>query len=75
LKPCRFIEDKTLQLVLVKLSVLATNEHVQTKEPKPLLVEPEDLQLVQFELVSNHLILGSIKGTNVPVHYYHDVPV
>jgi len=33
---------------------------VQAKEPIPLLVEPKDFQLVEFELVSNHSTLGSI---------------
>jgi hypothetical protein len=54
---------------------LAINEHVQSKEPKPLAFELEDFELVEFESISNHLTLGNIKGTNVPIHYYHDVPV
>jgi hypothetical protein len=43
LKPYRFIEDKTLQHVVVKPSDLAIDEHVQTKKPKPLPSEHEDL--------------------------------
>jgi hypothetical protein len=46
LKPYKFIEDWTLQHVLVKPSDLVTNEHVQTKEPKPLPIKLEDLQHV-----------------------------
>jgi hypothetical protein len=75
LKPYMFLEDKILQLVLAKPSDLATNELVETKEPEPLLVEHEDLQLVEFELVNNHLTPSNIKGINVLVHYYHDVLV
>jgi hypothetical protein len=41
-----FIEHKILQLVLAKPSDVVINEPVQTKEPKPLHVEPKDLQLV-----------------------------
>ncbi len=70
-----FLEDKILQPILVKHSDLATNEHVETREPEPLLVEHEDLQLVEFELVNNHLTPSNIKGINVLVHYYHDVLV
>jgi hypothetical protein len=69
------IEDKTLQPVITKPNDPATNEHVQTKELEPLPIELEDLQLVEFELVNNHLTLGSIKRTYVHVHYYHDVHV
>ncbi len=43
------------------------------KELKPLLVEPKDLQHVEFELVNNHLTPNSIKRIDVHVHYYHDV--
>ncbi len=75
LKPYMFIENRTLQLILVKLSDLATYEPVQTREFEPLLVEPKNLQLVEFEPVKNHLTPGSIKKTNVHVHYYHDVHV
>jgi hypothetical protein len=42
LKPYEFIEDKTLQHVLVKHGDLVINEPVQAKEPIPLLVEPKD---------------------------------
>jgi hypothetical protein len=70
-----FIEDKTLQHVLVKLNDLATNELLRTKELELLPIELEDLQPIEFEPVSNHLTLGSIKGKDVHVHYYHDVHV
>jgi hypothetical protein len=53
-----FIEDKTLQHVLVKLGDLVIDEHVQTKELVPLLVEPKDFQHVGFESVSTHLTLA-----------------
>jgi hypothetical protein len=48
-----FTKDTTLQVVLVKPSDLITYEHVQTKEPEPLLlVEREEFQLVEFEPVA-----------------------
>ncbi len=75
LKPYKFIEYKTLQLVLTKPSDLVIDELVQTKEPESLPVEHEYLQPIVFELVNNHLTHGSIKGINVHVHYYHDVHV
>jgi hypothetical protein len=50
LKPYKFIEDWTLQPILAKPSDLVTNEHVQTMEPKPLPIELEDLQPIEFEL-------------------------
>ncbi len=56
-----------LQPVLVNLGDLVTDEPVQTKELVPLLVELEDFQPIGFELVSNHLTLGSIKTKNVLV--------
>ncbi len=73
LKPYMFIEDKTLQPVLAKLSDLITYEPIQTKKLEPLLLEPEDLQHVEFEPINNHLTHGNIKRTNVFIHYYHDV--
>ncbi len=59
--------------MLIKPSDLFIDEPTQTKKPEPLLVEFEDLQLVEFELVNNHLTNGNIKGIYVHVHYYHDV--
>jgi hypothetical protein len=73
LKPYKFIEDRTLQPILAKLSDLVTDEPVQTDELEPLLIELEDLQPIEFELVNNHFTHGSIEGTYVLVHY-HDVP-
>jgi hypothetical protein len=70
LKPYRFIEDKTLQLVLVKPGNLVINELVQTKEHVPLLVEHENFQRVGFKPVSNHLTPNIIKVTNVLGHHY-----
>jgi hypothetical protein len=70
-----FIEDKTLQLVFVKCSDLVTNEPIQTIEPIPLPIELKDFQPIEFELVSNHLTPGNIKGTNVCVHHYHNLPI
>jgi hypothetical protein len=75
LKPYRFIEDKTLQPILVKPGDLLTEEPVQAKEPIPLLVEPKDFQFVGFELVSNHLTPWSIKTTYVFFHHYHNLPI
>jgi hypothetical protein len=73
LKPYRFIEDKTLQPVLVKPNDLVIDELVQTREPDSLLIKLEGFQLVKFELVCNYSTLGNIKGTNVHVRHYHNV--
>jgi len=70
-----FIEEKNLQLVLVKLGDLVTDELVQTIEPIPLLVEPKDFQHVRFELVNNHLTPSNIKIIDVFVHHYHNLLV
>jgi hypothetical protein len=75
LKPYRFIEDKTLQPILVKLSDLITDKLVQNKEPTPLLVGLEDFQLIGLELVNNHLTLGKIKTIDVLVHHYYNLPI
>jgi hypothetical protein len=47
LKPYKFIEDKTLQPILVKLGDLVTYEHVQTKKLVRLPVEPKDFQPIR----------------------------
>jgi hypothetical protein len=75
LKPYKIIEDRTLQLVLTRLSGLIINEPIQAMELEPLPTELEDLQPIEFELVNNYLTHGNIIGTHVLVHYYHDVPV
>ncbi len=43
LKPYMFLEDRTLQHVIIKPSDLAIDELVQAREPKPLTFEPKDL--------------------------------
>jgi hypothetical protein len=70
LKLYKIIENQTLQLVLVKLSDLVTDEFVQTKELNSLFVELEGFQVVEFELVCNYLTLGHIKSIDVIVHHY-----
>ncbi len=60
---------------MVKLGDLVINKPIQAKELVPLLVELEDLQLVEFEPVSNHSTPCSIKVTNVLIHYYHNFPI
>jgi hypothetical protein len=60
LKPYKFIEN-TLQRVLAKSNDLVIDELVQTKQPEPLPIELGDFQLIEFELVNNHLTHGSIK--------------
>ncbi len=76
LKPCKFIEDRTLQPVLTKPSDHHTNELVQIEELEPLPIEPTNFQPTEFKSINNHLTHGSIKGTYVHVHYYyHDVHV
>ncbi len=74
LKPFMFIEDKTLQPVLVKFGDLVINKPIQAKKLVPLLVELENFQLVELEPISNHSTHGSIKITNVFVHHYHNFP-
>jgi hypothetical protein len=46
-----FIEDKTLQPILVKPGDLVTNEPIQAKKLVPLLVELEIFQLVILNLL------------------------
>jgi hypothetical protein len=75
LKPYRFIKEKTLQLVLVKLGDLVIDELVQAKELVPLPIEPKDFQLIEFELVSNHSTLNNIETTYVLVLHYHNLPI
>jgi hypothetical protein len=61
---------------LVKPSDLVTDELVQTCiEPNSLPIKHEGFRHVKLELVNNQLTLGSIKGTNVHVHHYHNVLV
>jgi hypothetical protein len=75
LKPYKFIENKTLQPILIKLNDLITDEPIQIEELEALHVEHEDLQLIGFELINNYLIHGNIIRAVVHVHYYHDVPI
>jgi len=75
LKPYKFIEDKTLQVVLVKPNDLLMDEPIQTRELEPLLVELENFQHVEFEPICNYLTHANIKGTYVLVHHYHNVPI
>jgi hypothetical protein len=75
LKPYKFIENITLQPILVNLSDLVVDEHVQIEEPEPILIENENFKPVKFELVNNYLTHGSIIGTNIPIHYYDNVPI
>ncbi len=70
LKPYKFIEDKTLQHILTKPSDLVIYKPIQTKEPEPLPIKLEYFQPIEFEPFNNLLAHGSIKGTNVFVHYY-----
>ncbi len=63
LKPYRFIEDKTLQPVLVKPSDLVIDELVQTREPNSLPIKLEGFSPVKFELVCNYLTLSNIERT------------
>jgi hypothetical protein len=57
LKPYKFIEDWTLQVVLVKPSEMVIDELVQTKEPNSLSIESQGFQLVEFEPICNYLTL------------------
>jgi len=75
LKPYRFIENETLQLVLIKPSDLVIDKPIQAKEPIPLVVKLEDFQLVEFESISNHSTHGRIKSTNMFVQHYHNLLV
>jgi hypothetical protein len=53
LKLYKLIEDRTLQLVFAKPSDLVTDELVQIKEPKPLLVKNANFEPIKFKLVNN----------------------
>jgi hypothetical protein len=64
-----------LQLLLAKPNDLVMDDPIQTKELEPLPNEPKDFQPVEFKPINNHLTRGSVKGTNVPIHYYHDVHI
>jgi hypothetical protein len=75
LKPYGFIEDKTLQLVLIKLNDLVSNELVQTRKFDSIRVELEGFQPLEFERVCKKLTACNIKGTYVPIHHYHNVHV
>ncbi len=55
LKPYKFIEDITLQPVLMKPRDLVINELAQTREFDSLLVKPEGFQPIKFEQVRNYL--------------------
>jgi hypothetical protein len=66
-----FIENKTLQLVLVKPNDMVTDKPIQAKELVPLLIEPKDFQHVEFEPVNNHFTPISIKTIDVIIHHYH----
>ncbi len=70
LKLYKFIKDRTLQLVLVKVkpSDLVIDEPIQTKELDSQPIELEDFQLVEFEPVC-------IKRIDVVVHHYHNVAI
>ncbi len=73
MKPYKFIEDKTLQHVLVKPGDLVIDEPVQTKQLVPLPIEPKVFQPIGFEPVSNHLTHGNIKAKDVFVHHCHNL--
>jgi len=75
LKPYKFIEDITLQLILTNHDDLVIDEHVQIEELEPLFVENANFEHVKFEPVNNYSTHGSIIGTNVPIHYNDDVLV
>jgi hypothetical protein len=62
LKPYRFIEDKTLQHVLVKPNDLVIDEPIQAKKLVSLPIEPKDLQPVKFEPIHNHSTPSNIKA-------------
>jgi hypothetical protein len=71
----KFIENRNLQRVLINLSDLVADEHVQIEKPKPLLVENANFEHVKFEPVNNYLTHGSIIRIDVLVHYYDDEPI
>jgi hypothetical protein len=51
------------------------DDPIQTKELEPLLVEPKDFQPIEFKPINNNLTHCNVKGTNVPIHYYHNVHI
>jgi hypothetical protein len=58
-----------------KPSDLVIIELVQTRELDSLPIKHEGSQPIKFEPVCNYLTLGYIKGTYVPIHHYHNVPI
>ncbi len=54
---------------------MVINEPVQIEIPKPLLVENEDFEPINFELVNNNLTHGIITRVDVHVHYHGNVLV
>jgi len=71
LKLYKFIEDRTLQHLLVKPIDLVIDKLVQTKEHDSLFVELKGFQPLEFELVCNYLTPSHIKRIDVVVHHYH----
>lgn len=51
------------------------DELVQTKEPKPLLIENAKYGHVESKLVNYYLTHGNIIRIGVLVHYHNDLPV
>ncbi len=54
---------------------MVINEPIQIDIPKPLLVENEDFEPINFELVNNNLTHGIITRVDVHVHYHGNVLV
>jgi len=60
LTPYRFIEDKTLHLVLAKPNDLITKKPFQINFFEPLLVENDIFEPIVFELVNDNLTNGKL---------------
>jgi hypothetical protein len=56
--PYRFIEDRTLHLVLAKPSDLTTKKPFQIENFEPLFVEDDIFEPIVFESVNDNLTNG-----------------
>lgn len=71
LKPYKFINDNTLQLVFAKPTDLTIEIPIQNEIPKPWHVENDIFEPIVFELVANDSIDGPITTNNVPICNHH----
>ncbi len=73
MKLYRFIEDRTLELVLIKLSDLTTEKPIQIKTFEPLIVEMDIFEPIVVEPINDNSTNGNITRNNVAVHYHNHI--